>query len=152
MTEAVKTVKQKQAPLCKGMDFLCPSQWQVRRSVCVISGMYKHSSHQAHFPPFKHIKTSLQLQHFCASPELLQMPVWKGYKGLWNGLSPLCTKRWPGFLHIIFSCCDRTTGAFLCKLWRRRSGTKWWFWGQGSSPCLPWPDGEVAAHFLHSNV
>lgn len=53
----------------------------------------QHGSHQAPFPPFKHIKTSLQLQHFCASPELLQMPVLKGCKGLRNSLSPLCTKR-----------------------------------------------------------
>lgn len=69
----------------------------------------QHGSHQAPFPPFKQIKTSLQ--HSCASPELLRMPVLKGCRSLWNGLSPLCTKRRPGFLHIIFSCCDRTTSA-----------------------------------------
>lgn len=110
----------------------------------------QHGSHQAPFPPFKQVKTSLQ--HFCASPELLRMPVLKGCKGLWNGLSPLCTKRRPGFLHIIFSCCDRTTSTFLCELGRRRGDTKWWFGGQGSVHCLPWPDGEVAAHFLSSSA
>lgn len=71
------------------------------------------------------------------------MPELKGYKCLWNGLSPLYTKGWPGFLHIIFSCCDRTISTFLWELWRRRSSTKWWFGGQGSVHCLPWPDGPA---------
>lgn len=73
------------------MHFLCPPQGQERSRCCVWD--VQHGSHQAPFPPFKHIKTSLQLLHFCASPGLLQTPVLMGYKGLWKGLPALCTQR-----------------------------------------------------------
>lgn len=48
---------------------------------CFVCGM-QDVSHQAPFPPFKHIKTFLSLQHSCASPEFFQMPILKGWKGL----------------------------------------------------------------------
>lgn len=65
------------------MDFLCPPQGQVRSKCCVWD--VQHGSHQAPFPPFKHIKTSLQLLPFCESPGFLQTPLLMGYKGLWKG-------------------------------------------------------------------
>lgn len=74
MAKAVRTVKQKQAPPCNGMGFLCLSQGQVRRSVGVVSGMCSMGLIKFLFP----LSNKISLQHFCASPELLQMPVFKG--------------------------------------------------------------------------
>lgn len=128
------------------MDFLCSPQGQVRSKCCVWD--VQHGSHQAPFPPFKHIKTSLQLLPFCESSGFLQTPLLMGYKGLWKGFvsSVYQEVTWfpPHHLFLLWQDHRSCGGGGVAQ-----SGG---LGGQGSVHCLPWPDGEVAAHFLSSSV